>query len=170
MNAFIFQKINGLALENFWLDSLGIFLAEYLAYVLAICLFLFLVWNFRKYWSMVILALASGVLARGVTELIRFLWTRPRPFVENHVNLLIDHVNSSAFPSAHTSFFFAVSMVVYFYNKKIGILFFITSFLIAGGRIYCGLHWPYDILSGIIVGVFSGLAIVKVSKMFKFKR
>ena len=108
MDAFIFQKINDLALKNYWLDTLGIFFADYLAYILAVALFLFLAWNFRKYQKMVVLALGAGVLSRGITEAIRFLWDRPRPYIENHVHLLINKVNAASFPSAHAAFFFGI--------------------------------------------------------------
>ncbi len=167
MDAFIFHKINELAFRNHWLDSLGIFFAEYLPYILVLCLLLFLVRNFKRYWLVVALAFSSGALARGITEAIRFFWYRPRPFIENHVNSLIGHIDSSSFPSAHASFFFGISTAIFFYNKKIGTLFFITSFLISFGRVLGGIHWPYDILGGFFVGIVSGLIIVKTSKVFK---
>lgn len=167
MDAFVFQKINELAFRNHWLDSLGIFFAEYFPYVIVLCLVFFLVWNFKKYWGMVALALFSGVLSRGITEIIRFFWYKPRPFVENHINLLVGHIDSSSFPSGHASFFFGISIVVFLYNKKIGILFFLASFLVSWGRVYGGIHWPYDILGGLLVGIVSGLVAVRVSKVFK---
>jgi len=98
-----------------------------------------------------------------IVELIRWIWQRPRPFVQNNVNLLLTH-NASAFPSGHAAFFFAVSTIVYFYNKKAGILFFIASFLICLARVFSGIHWPLDILAGAIVGVLSGWVVHKILK------
>ena len=167
MDAFIFGKINNFALENHWFDTLGIFFAEYLTYILVFFLLSFLIWNFKKYWLMVTLAFTSGALARGFTELIRFLWTRPRPFVENHVSLLVNHLNSAAFPSGHAAFFFGISAVLYFYNKKIGILFFVASFLISLGRVFCGIHWPLDILGGFLVGILSAIIVTKTFERLK---
>jgi len=164
MDAFIFQKINSLVFKSIWLDGLGIFFADQFPYIVAFCLFLFLIWNFKKYRSMVFLAFISGGLARGITEFIRFLWARPRPFVENHINLLLDNINSKSFPSGHASFFFGLSMVVYFYNKKLGIIFFIASLIISIARVYCGIHWPADILAGFLVGIFSGILVIKLSR------
>lgn len=163
----MFEKINGLALKSYWLDSLGIFFAEYFPYILVICLFLFLVLNFRKYWPMVFLGLCSGALARGFAEAIRIFWGRPRPFIENHVNLLISHVNTASFPSGHASFFFGISVVVLFFNKKAGIIFLIASLLISMGRVFGGIHWPYDIVGGFLVGTFSALVLMKIVALLK---
>jgi len=166
MDASIFSLINQFALKWFWLDVLAIFLAEYIGYVLLFSLLLFLAVKFRKYFKMIIEAVVSAILARFViVELIRWIWQRPRPFVENNVNLLLTH-NASAFPSGHAALFFAVSTIVYFYNKKAGIFFFIISLLICLARVFTGIHWPLDILAGIVVGVLSGLLIHKVSKKF----
>ncbi len=152
----LFQYINGLAGKSVCLDSLAIFFAEYLQYFLMAVLFFFLIKNFKKYLPMVIVGLSASMLARfGIAEMIRFFWHRARPFVENSVNLLLNHDNSYSFPSGHAAFFFALSAVIYHYNKKTGIIFFVVSLLISVSRVFCGVHWPLDILGGIIVGIFS---------------
>ena len=121
MDLYLFNLINQFALKWLWLDTLGIFFADYFEYVLVGYLFLFLAVAFRKYLKMVIRAFLSAILARFViVNFIRWLWQRPRPFIDNHVNLLLTH-NSSSFPSGHAAFFFALSTIVYLYNKKAGI-------------------------------------------------
>ena len=166
MDIYLFNLINQFALKWFWLDVLVIFLAEYLGYVLLFSLLLFLAIRFRKYFKMVVEIVVSAILARFViVELIRWIWQRPRPFVYNNVNLLLTH-DAPAFPSGHAAFFFAFSTIVYFYNKKIGILFFLSSILIVISRVFAGIHWPTDILAGAVVGVFSGWLIHKISKKF----
>ncbi len=166
MDLYLFQQINQFALKWFWLDVLGIFFARYLGYILIFCLFLFLILKIRKYWSMFLQAFISAAFTRFViVGLIRWIWPRPRPFIENNVNLLLTH-NSPAFPSGHAAFFFALSTVVYFYNKKFGVLFFLASFLICLARVFVGIHWPSDILAGMAVGIFSGWLIHKIAKKF----
>lgn len=175
LDFYLFQNINGLASRYCWLDSLGIFFADYFGYILAAFLFVFLIKDFKKYRIMVFLALASGVLAKfGFTELIRFFWDRPRPFIENNINLLLDNLNQPAFPSGHTAFFFALSALVFLYGKKesseskflqnIGLYFFACSFLIGLARVFTGVHWPLDILGGALVGIFSAWLILKIFK------
>ena len=166
MDLYLFEQINQFALKWFWLDVLGIFFAEYFEYILILSLLLFLAVGFRKYFKMVLLTFLSAVFARFfIVNFIRCLWERPRPFVENNVNLLLTH-NAAAFPSGHAAFYFAISTIVYFYNKKIGLLFFLASFLICISRVFVGIHWPTDILAGAVVGVVSGLLIHKISKKF----
>ncbi len=162
LDILIFQQINGLAGRFVCLDVLGIFCAKYVIYILAgVALLLF-----RKNLRKVAEAISAAVLARfGIAELIRLFWQRARPFVENNVNLLVAHSGSS-FPSGHAAISFALSFAVYHYNKKIGIIFFIASFLIAISRVFVGVHWPLDILGGAIVGIISGWFIIKISKKF----
>ena len=155
----MFEQINGFALKYFWLDFSGIFFAQYLAYILIALLFLFLIYNFKRYWKMVIEAGISAVLARLIVEIIRWFWYNPRPFMENNVNLILPYKATSSFPSGHAAFFFALSCSVYFYNKKAGILFFIASFFIVLARVFVGIHWPMDILAGALVGVISALFV-----------
>lgn len=167
MDFFIFQQINQFAGRWPLLDALGIFFAKYLGYFLVFFLLLFLIKNFKKYWPMVIQGLSAAILARlGFAELIRIFWNRSRPFVENHVNLILEHSASSSFPSGHAAFFFGLSTVVYFYNKKAGYLFLIASLLISVSRVFVGIHWPSDILAGAIVGLFSGWLIILFSRKF----
>ena len=163
----IFEKINGLVEKWCLLDNLAIFFAKYFDYFLVFLALLFLFKNFKKYWPMIGKAILAAILARlGFTELIRFFWHRPRPFVTHQVNLLLNTEASSSFPSGHAAFYFAVSTVIYSYNKKAGFLFFLVSFLISISRVFIGIHWPSDILGGALIGIFSGWLVLKLTKKF----
>lgn len=166
MDKYLFNLINQFAGRWNLIDSLAVFFAKYFEYVLIFILLLFLAKNYRKYWSLVVNALAAAILSRFViTEIIRFLWHRSRPFVENKINLLISQSpGEPSFPSGHAAFYFAIAAVVYLYNKKLGILFFIASFLMGLARVFSGVHWPSDILAGALIGILSGWLVVKLSK------
>ncbi|MBU2579092.1 phosphatase PAP2 family protein [Patescibacteria group bacterium] len=163
---YFFSHINNLAGKYFWLDVLAIFLAKYLAYFLVIAVFLFLLKNPKRYWSMLVKALLAVVLAYfGFLKIIHWFWYSPRPFIENPVNLLLFHSDTSSFPSGHAVCFFALSSLIYFYNKKIGIIFLIFSFLMGLARVFCGVHWPSDILAGAVIGIFSAWLIKNISNV-----
>ena len=166
---YIFQKINQFAGKSVCLDSTAIFFARYFEYFLILVLLLFLAKNLKKYRPMVVQAFVAAILSRFViTNIIRWFFPRPRPFIENHVNLLFNYNPlESSFPSGHAAFYFAVAAIVYSYNKKAGILFYVASFLISISRVFSGIHWPSDILAGALVGIFSGWLIIKIAKKFQ---
>lgn len=165
----LFEKINQLALKWFWLDVLGIFFAKYLGYILIFCLLFFLLKGFKKYRLMIARAFLAGILARLIiVNFIRWILPRYRPFVENNINLLLEPTSAASFPSGHSAFYFAIATVVYFYNKKIGVLFLLASFLISISRVFVGIHWPSDILAGAVIGIFSGWLGYKIFKRIKF--
>lgn len=164
MDLYIFQQINQFVLRWFWLDVLIIFFARYFEYFLLLSLLLFLAVGFRKYWKMVFQSLIAAFISRFIiVSFIRFILERPRPFVENNVNLLLEHSDSASFPSGHASFYFALATVVFLKDKKIGSLFFLGAFLISLSRVFVGIHWPSDILAGAIIGILSGWLIAKFS-------
>jgi undecaprenyl-diphosphatase len=167
IDLYIFQYLNQFAGENVYLDATAIFFARYLGYFLIFCLLLFLFRNFKKYWPMIVKAFGAAILARFViANIIKWIWERPRPFLQNQIVSLLPHEATGSFPSGHAVFYFAISTIVYFYNKKIGILFFVGSFLIGLARVFSGVHWPSDILAGALVGIFSGWLMIKILKNF----
>ena len=164
----IFEAINGLANQSKVADLLGIFLAEYLPYLLGIFLLCFLFWPKKdriKNRVMVLVSIAAAIIARFVVKgIILLFYNRPRPYVNlSSVHKLISMSasdNFQSFPSGHAIFFFALSAAIYSFNKKLGIFFLVCSTIMAIARIYVGVHWPSDILAGAILGIIVG-AITK---------
>ena len=171
LDYYVFGGINQFVGEYFWLDALGIFFAQYFEYVLIFCLILFLFKNFKKNARMLIESFFAAVLAKEIfVDIIRQLTPRMRPFVENHVKLLIEHPITPAFPSAHAAFYFAIATTVYLYNKhnkKTGILFLISAFLIAIARVFTGVHWPSDVFVGSLLGIISALIVNRIGRELK---
>lgn len=164
-NLFLFNLINQWARRFSFLDWTAIFFAEYSQYLLAIVILAILLFSGeaserkKSYW-MILSAVIAGVISRGVlTELIRFIYFVPRPFVNYPVYQLVGNSASEAsFPSGHMTFWWAVSFAIYAYNKKLGVFAMAVSLVMGIARIFVGLHWPYDILGGIIIGSLVGWA------------
>jgi len=153
----LFYLFNNLAGQSQFFDALVVFLAGYSQYFLIIIFLLFLYFSgYTKQEKLRILATAviSPVIARfGITEFIRFVYHRPRPFLTHEVHRLISE-NHWSFPSGHSAFFFAAATAVFVYNKKWGVGFFIAAILMNLSRIVAGVHYPSDILGGMLIGVF----------------
>src|SRR3989338_6972595 len=100
----------------------------------------------------------SAFVARfGITEIIRFFYHRPRPFLALPVHQLLTE-NAWSFPSGHATFFFAIATAIYLYNKKWGTFFFIASILMTVSRVIAGIHYPSDIIGGAFIGIAVALA------------
>lgn len=159
----LFYFFNNFAGQNFTVDFLVIFFAEYLQYVLLVG-FLFLLFfspkiiRQEKLRIFFVTAISVVVARLGVTELIRLLYHRPRPYVTYQVHQLIAEQGWS-FPSGHSAFFFAMAAALYHYNKKWGIGFFIAAIVMNISRVIAGVHYPSDIIGGIFVGISAAYLI-----------
>ena len=158
---------NNLAGKSGFFDWIVIFLASYFQLLVIAAFLLFLYFSaysrrekFYIFWA----TFASIVTARFIiTEIIRFFYHRPRPFLVYGLDRLISkNVNIGSFPSGHSAFFFAMATVIYFYNKKCGTGFFIAAILMNVSRVAAGVHYPSDILGGAAIGIFTGFAIYKI--------
>jgi len=161
----LFNFLNQFAGKSIVFDKILIFFANYSGYFLIFILGIFILKRINIAKELLFKLFFSVVLSRFfITEIIRFLWNRPRPFVVEKVNLLITHEVSGSFPSGHAAFYFAISTIVSLYSKKLGILFFVLSFLMVIARVFSGVHWPTDILVGAFIGIISGWGINKIFK------
>lgn len=104
------------------------------------------------------LASASGLVAAAVAmitnQVISHLWERPRPFVTHQAftHLLSAPSPDSSFPSDHAAVAFAIAFAVLAFSRRAGILFLAAATLISLSRIALGLHYPSDVLAGMLVG------------------
>jgi len=161
MDSTIFNVINGLLGKYVWLDVVGIFFASFaIFFLVGILIYVWFRVKTKKKHRMVAVAALSALIANGlIVQIVKGLWYRPRPFLDTDIVHFITNYNSS-FPSSHATFMFALSMSVYFFNKKLGIIFFVVSILTGVARIFAGVHWPSDILAGAVLGILVA-AIVK---------
>lgn len=109
----------------------------------------------KKYRKIGVMALAALILSTILGEgILKHGVHRIRPSEDiNAINLLITKPLSYSFPSGHTASSFAVAGVLAKYLKKYAVGFFALASLIAFSRLYLYVHYPTDVLAGIVLGV-----------------
>jgi undecaprenyl-diphosphatase len=161
INQSLFVYIHNFSGRSPIFDGIGIFFANYLVYFLVFGFFFLVLVESgprRKLYRFAEGALAT-LLSRGiVTELIRFFYHHPRPFLFYGFTPLISE-SSWSFPSGHMTFLFALATVVWYADRRWGIAYFILSAVVGVARIYVGVHWPLDILGGVVIGIVCGIII-----------
>jgi undecaprenyl-diphosphatase len=96
---------------------------------------------------------------------------RTRPYEAiNQLTRLIEAQSDYSFPSGHSASSFAAAIILYkTLPKKYGILALVLAFLIAISRLYVGVHYPTDVLFGILSGTLIALFTIKIFNKYKIK-
>lgn len=109
------------------------------------------------------IALIMGLIAANL--ILKPLIGRVRPYeAAGFAQLLIGKPVDASFPSGHTQASFACAGVIYYYFRKAGLAAYVLAVLIAFSRMYLFVHYPTDILGGLLLGVLWGILSVKLMK------
>jgi membrane-associated phospholipid phosphatase len=110
--------------------------------------------------------LAVLIIAAVVSFTLKQLITRERPFKTYPDIEKMSEAGNSSFPSGHTLevFAIAVSFSVAFPKRKYIIPLFIWAALVAYSRMALGVHYPSDVICGMIIGALIGWLVPKVIK------
>lgn len=101
------------------------------------------------------LILGNGILKPWIA--------RPRPFqIHSEVSLLVSPPHGYSFPSGHTFASFTAAAVILWTDKKLGIPALILAGLIGFSRLYLYVHFPSDVLGGMIFGAILGTVTWKI--------
>lgn len=110
----------------------------------------------RKSGAVMVVALVVDVLLCNIV--LKNLVARIRPYdVNTGVHLLVAKLHDYSFPSGHTAASFASVTALYLAGeKKLWKFALVLACLIAISRLYLYVHYPTDVLGGILFGVISG--------------
>ena len=93
----------------------------------------------------------------GCNMILKPLVARPRPFaVRPPVRLLLPEPRDFSFPSGHSCASFASATAVWKNSRRIGFPALALACLIAFSRLYLYVHYPTDVLAGILLGIAFG--------------
>ncbi|MEA4966940.1 MAG: phosphatase PAP2 family protein [Bacteroidaceae bacterium] len=176
----LFYLIN--SQRNLFFDYLFGFLSHNLSFVIAILLaVIFLsIKKFNKhFWILLVLVALSFLLADRISVLcFKDVFQRLRP---SHAlegvnlvklsswNLISDYKGGLyGFVSSHAANAFSLATIFAVLGKKykhLPVLIYSWAILVGYSRIYCGVHYPSDVIVGGILGIGIGLLIVMLYKL-----
>ena len=163
----LFFAIHSLAGHGMVGDFFIVFFGEYFIYLVLTIFVLAACRSYKKEKNITTLkpylgAILAAFIARyGVTEAIRFFYHHPRPFITFPMAHLMTETAYS-FPSGHTIVMFSLATATYFFDKRFSYFLFAAGLVIGIARIAGGVHYPSDIVGGIVLGIATSWILYRV--------
>lgn len=130
---------------------------------IAVALILTCIPKTRKAGVTIMVSLALGFIVCNLT--LKPLVARIRPYdVNTAVQILVDRLHDFSFPSAHTTALFALAVPLGHYYPRGRIWFYLAAIAVAFSRLYLYVHYPSDVLAGMIFGILFGVVAVLLVK------
>lgn len=151
------QGIRGPVLDNIMaflsdLGNAGIFW-------ITIGLLLLIPKKYRKYGLQMLVAMALTFVVGNLILKNIFDRTRPCQVFVDMYQLTVMIPFDSSFPSGHTMNGITGALSLMYMDKRVGVLALILAAAIAFSRIYNFMHWPTDVLAGIVIGIMSAVFV-----------
>ena len=161
----VFIYLNNLGSEP-W-DSLWLFITHKLSSIPIYAFLLFLVYrNYGLKGTLIIMVCVALMITATdqISSLFKYGIRRPRPCqvpeLKAHMRYIADGCGRFGYFSAHAANAMAAAVFLGLSLKKwyryLPLLLFIWAIVTAYSRLYLGVHYPLDILSGMIFGAFTG--------------
>ena len=153
--------------RNYWLEKITSVMADApIFFVTGFLVAAWFYWNFKKNDEKkkdLIFMFFSAVGAIITNLIVQQFVEEARP--ETLVQPLIEHIPDASFPSDHAavSVAFLVSLYLFGYKKTFWVyLPFVV--LMNVSRIAAGVHWFFDVIVGVFVGIFWAFLMKKLRK------
>lgn len=171
----LFMFLNGYFTFHFldWLMPVLTNLKNWIPLIVLTLMYLFIAGDRKMRFLGLALLLSIGLSDVICARIIKKTVGRQRPCsLEQNENfkcrLLLPKKSSKSFPSNHAANTAALAATIaFFLGFKAGLPFIFLAFLIGYSRIYCGVHFPADVLAGWLFGALAGYISAKlVQKKF----
>lgn len=127
---------------------------------------LFLFKKTRKTGTAVLLSLLAVLLLGNL--ILKPSVARLRPcWLDRSVPLLIEVPKDYSFPSGHSMASFAAAASLWFADRRWGCLALLLAGLIAFSRLYLFVHFPTDVLCGILLGILAAWLVRFGGRQYK---
>lgn len=129
---------------------------------------LVLLFSRKREFKVLGMALLAGLtVSYYVVGLLKISIARPRPFMALANVILLGPVEKGySFPSGHAATAFMTASLLANHFKRY-FLFYLLAALIGFSRIYMGVHYPSDVLTGAAIGITIGYLLTGISRKFE---
>jgi undecaprenyl-diphosphatase len=112
-----------------------------------------------------VLSVVTLVIAEGAINLVlKPSIHRERPYVRNRLSaLLVKTPDRHSWPSGHAGSSMAAAIVLAVATWPWGIAFLLFAFVVGYSRVYVGVHYPTDVVSGYVVGALTAAAVLALT-------
>ena len=159
LNRTLFLWINATPDSAAWLLKLATFIAKDL--IAIVPMLIVALWLWGPHSGIRELALKTGIAllyALAISWCIGQLFPHPRPFAIGFGHQFLSHAPDDSYPSDHGTTIFTFALAFIFWHRVwSGVLMLAIGVAIAWSRVYLGVHWPMDMLGGLLVGMLGCL-------------
>ena len=107
---------------------------------------------------------AAVAISWTVAEGGKYLFNRARPFIsDTEIAPLIKTPSSSSFPSGHSATAAAGAITLSAVYPSFAPALLLSGALVALSRIYLGVHYPFDVLAGLLIGTATAAAVLTLA-------
>ena len=169
INYDIFYFINGLGFEE--MDIIMTLISNKFIWIPLYLFLIFLIYNKEKnnfFWSLFMISLLIFCADSGSVYFFKNQFEILRPCHTPNVMEIMRNLNNCGgqygFISSHASNSFAITFFISLVLKNRKVFFWLINWAILIGlsRIYLGVHFPFDIIGGMIWGLVVSLLIYKL--------
>jgi len=107
---------------------------------------------------MAVKAMIAITISTGIGKLLKISVTRLRPFIDiPNLNIKKIGIDKYSFPSGHTTGAFSLAVIIALYFPIFGFITIPLACCVGVSRMYIGVHYPTDVIVGVILGSISSI-------------
>lgn len=159
LNRRLFLQLKGMPSSPPWTVALAVDIADYLFLMIPLLLIVMWMRGGRKRRETALKALCVSLLVLSIGQMVGMLLPHPRPFMIGLGQAWIVHAPDASFPSDHAAVFASLALSLLLKGAvALAMATFLAGITVAWARIFLGVHFPFDMLSALLVaGISAGI-------------